>query len=338
MPMVPTASSFESSNPGGGPKVYTSAEAAVADFDRERSIEGVSPQIDFWLRHAKTLVEFSDFAESLPLLRNVLFKNSQHVEAIELMAIALEGLERFHDALKCRRALMKLRPSTAARLDLARLYYQSESDDAALELYQQVLTNEVVPEGRLFEVHKNVGNIFVRRGDFEMAEDHYNRAFSIDSKSDVLLVNFGTLEINRDNLDAAAERFRSALAINASNDRAWVGLALVHRAKGDFELSWGNLERALDLAPHNRTALRLQVEWAVRDGRIHAAIDRVRSHLDRDSEDSELAFSLAKCLTLVGRFDEALFECERVVAFDPEQEEAYRLRRVLADRVLEMEA
>ena len=48
-------------------------------------------------------------------------------------------------------------------------------------------------------------------------------------------------------------------------------------------------------------------------------------------------FQLAKCLTLVGRFDEALFECERVIAFDPDQEEAFRLRRVLAERLLEVE-
>ena len=132
------------------------------------------------------------------------------------------------------------------------------------------------------------------------------------------MVNYGTLEINRDNIDAATERFRAALEINSRNDKAWVGLALIHRSKGDFELSWGNLERALDLNPRNRTALRLEVEWSVRDGRIQSAIERMKTYLATDCEDSEIAFQLAKCLTLVGRFDEALFECERVIAFDPE--------------------
>lgn len=320
------------------PKTYTDVNQAIRQFDFEAQEEAQKRQIQDWIRHAKTLIDFGDFSDSLTLLRNVLFKDSNHVVAIQLMASALESLERFQEALKCRKALLKLQPSVDARLDLARLYYQIEEDKTAYDLYQTALNSEAIPEERLFELHKNLGNILVRRGDFEMAEDHFNRAFSKEPKSDVLMVNFGTLEINRDNLDAASERFRMALTINPSNDRAWVGLALIHRTKGDFELSWGNLERALDLAPHNRTALRLQVEWAVRDGRIQSAIDRLRFHMQRDSEDSEMAFNLTKCLTLVGRFDEALFECERVVALDPEQDEAYRLRRVLADRVLEMEA
>jgi tetratricopeptide (TPR) repeat protein len=122
--------------------------------------------------------------------------------------------------------------------------------------------------------------------------------------------------------------------VNPNSDRAWVGLALVHRSKGDFELSWANLERALDLNISNRTALKLIVEWAVRDGRVQAAASRLEGYLAQDGEDAEMAFSLAKCQTLMGRFDEALLECERVVALDPEQVEAIRLRRVLAERIV----
>lgn len=302
------------------------AAEAIREFDQDLIAQ--------WMRHARTLIHYRDYSSAKSLLRHILSKDSMDVEAIRLMAVALEKSGQTDEAIKCRKALVRIRPSVEDRLDLASLYYSLENDTAAFSAYQEALTAEAIPEERSFEVYKNIGNVLVRRGDFDAAEDFYNRAFTIDPKSDALLVNFGTLEINRDDLEAATLRFRSALNINAECDRAWVGLALVHRAKGDFELSWANLERALDLNISNRTALKLIVEWAVRDGRVQLAAGRLESYLCQDGEDAEMAFAFAKCLTLLGRFDEALLECERVVALDPEQAEALRLRQVLAEKIM----
>lgn len=302
------------------------AQMAVREFDRET--------IEQWTQHAATLIRYREYGAAQNLLRHALTRDSHCIRAISLMAIVMEKTGHPEEAVKCRRALVRIEPSADHQLDLAALYYGLENDEAALATYQDALATHAVPEARLFEVYKNMGNILVRRADFDGAEDFYNRAFTIEPKSDSLLVNFGTLEINRDDLEAAGSRFRSAIEINEACDRAWVGLALVHRAKGDFELSWANLERALDLNASNRTAMKLIVEWAVRDGRVQAAAARLEKYLAGDGEDAEMAFSLAKCQTLLGRFHDALFECERVVALDPEQEEAVRLRRILAERIV----
>ncbi len=302
------------------------AAQAVQEFDRETVAQ--------WTFHAATLIRYREYSTAQNLLRHALMQDSKNTRAIKLMATVLEKTGHVEDAVKCRRAVLRIEPSIENRLDLAALYYTLENDESAYATYEEALGSHAVPEERLFEVYKNLGNILVRKGDFDAAEDYYNRAFTIEPKSDTLLVNFGTLEINRDDLEAASSRFRTALDINPESDRAWVGLALVHRSKGDFELSWANLERSLDLNPSNRTALKLIVEWAVRDGRVQNAAVRLENYLAQDGEDAEMAFSFAKCLTLLGRFDEALLECERVVALDPEQDEAVRLRRVLAERIV----
>lgn len=315
--------------PAEGPGIVRPIERAseaIREFDSEL--------VTSWIQHAAVLIRHREFKTAHTLLRHSLAKEPQNVAAITLLATCLEKSEKWEEAVKCRRALVRLSPTVENRIDLANLYYALEDDNQSLLSYQEILQSDVIPESRSFEIFKNMGNIFVRRGDFEAAEDCYNRAFLVDPKSDALLVNFGTLEINRDNLEAATERFRSALLLNDQNDRAWVGLALAHRSRGDFELSWANLERALDLNPENRTALKLLVEWSVRDGRVQAASSRLESYLALDGEDAEMAFAFAKCLTLTGHFSEALLECERVVALDPEQEEALRLRRVLAERIV----
>lgn len=306
------------------------ASVAIREFDSEAAEQATEQ----WMRHAATLIRYREFGAAQNLLRHALIQDSTNIRAISMMAVVLEKSGHVEEAVKCRRALVRLQPTADHRLDLAALYYSLENDESAFATYQEALATDTVPEARLFEVYKNIGNILVRRADFDGAEDFYNRAFTIEPKSDALLVNFGTLEINRDDLEAAAARFRAAIDVNSNSDRAWVGLALVHRSKGDFELSWANLERALDLNLSNRTALKLIVEWAVRDGRVQAAASRLENYLMTDGEDAEMAFAFAKCLTLMGRFDEALLECERVVALDPEQEEALRLRRVLAERIV----
>ncbi len=301
------------------------AALAIREFDHEL--------VTSWIQHAETLSSHGEFRTAQTLLRHALNQEPCNETAIRLMVKCLEKTNRMEEAVKCRKALVRLHPGLMNKLELAHLLYSQEDDEQAFQMYQEILANEAVPEERAFEIYKNLGNIQVRRGDFDAAEDCYNRAFNADSKSDALFVNFGTLEINRDNLEAAGERFRAALDLNEKNDRAWVGLALVHRSKGDFELSWANLERAIDLNPKNRTALKLIVEWGVRDGRVQVAAERLESYLALDGEDAEMAFSFAKCLTLLGRMSDALLECERVVALDPEQVEAQRLRRVLAERI-----
>lgn len=305
------------------------AQMAIEQFDAEL--------IQAWIAQANRLFASGDLSSAQILLRYSLNKDPYNESAIVLMAKCLQMAGQQEESIKLKRALVKVNRSFQNLFILANAFYEREEDALAREIYQELLTTTAIPEENSFELYKNLGNIYVRSGDFELAEDCYNRAFVAEPKSDAVYVNYGTLEINRDQLDAAKERFVSAIEINPSNDQAWVGLALVHRAKGDFELSWANLERAIDINGINRTALKLIVEWAVRDGRIQIAAERVENYLARDGEDAAMAFLYAKCLTLLGHLSEALLECERVIALDPEYREVYQLRQVLAQKIIEDE-
>lgn len=305
------------------------AQMAIDQFDAEL--------IQAWTEQAERLMGQGDAASAQTLLRYSLNKDPYNEAAICLMAECLYSTGHQEESVKLRRALVKINRSFQNLFGLANALYGREEDALAREIYQELLTKTTVPEEHTFELYKNLGNIYVRSGDFDLAEDCYNRAFVVEPKSDAVYVNYGTLEINRDQLDAAKERFVSAIEINARNDQAWVGLALVHRAKGDFELSWANLERAIDINGKNRTALKLIVEWGVRDGRIQIAAERVGNYLAHDGEDATMAFLYAKCLTLLGCLSEALLECERVVALDPECREAFQLRQVLAQKIIDDE-
>lgn len=306
-------------------------QQAVAEFDGPAVVE--DPAVNVLLRHTQVLMNAREHRLALNLLRNVLMRSPDHPQALLRMGACFREQGRFEDALKCFRALYKSSRSQESQILVAETLYMSERDEMALGAYREVLKSVVADQNQLFEIYKNVGNIHVRAGDFESAEEFYNKAYCLNPRSDVLMINYGTLEIQRENLGEAVARFRQAVDINPENDKAWVGLAIVHRQMGDAELARGNAERALDINSKNRTAIRLAVEWCVQDGVITASVEHLQNYLAVECEDAEMSFMLAKIFTQMGRLGEARLELERVLALDPAMEGADNLARVL-DREL----
>ncbi len=324
-----------SANPRSDSMVTTAAgparpvsqmDSAIADFERpderpdDRPDSAEVELLATLLKNSNILIEAREYRLAFYLLRSVLIRCPDSPQGLSNMGLCLRELGRYEEALKCFRALVKVQGASGkfdAQVLIAETLYLGERDEMALAAYRDVLKS--VPENykRLFEIYKNIGNIHVRAGDFDAAEEFYNKAHTINPESDVLMVNYGTLEIQRENFEAAVLRFRRAVELNPENDKGWVGLALVHRQMGDFDLSWANVQRALDINHKNRTAIRLVVEWAVADQRFALAITRLQEYLEADGEDAEMSFMLAKIFTHIGRLQEARLEMERVLALDP---------------------
>jgi tetratricopeptide (TPR) repeat protein len=306
----------------GTPRSIEQMECAIAEFEDQSFAE--VELIAKLLRNSSILLEAREYRLAFNLLRNLLIRCPESPQGLLNMGLCLRELGRYEEALKCFRALVKIQGGLGrndqkfeAQVLIAETLYLGERDEMALAAYREVLKH--VPENyrQLFDVYKCIGNIHVRAGDFEAAEEFYNKAYTLNSESDVLMVNYGTLEIQRENFEAAVLRFRRAVEISPENDKGWVGLALVHRQMGDLDLSWANVQRALDINQKNRTAIRLVVEWAVRDQRFALAITRLQEYLEADGEDAEMSFMLAKIFTHIGRLREARLEMERVLALDP---------------------
>ena len=163
------SSGFDSSgfeNSGKIARPMEQAEIALREFDQEAKEASIAQA----MQHAATLIRFREFGSAQNLLRHALLQDSKNLRAIEMMAEVLEKVGNLEEALKCRRALVRLQPNADHHLDLAALYYTLENDVSALATYEDALANHAMPESRLFEVYKNIGNIQVRRGDFDAAE------------------------------------------------------------------------------------------------------------------------------------------------------------------------
>lgn len=251
--------------------------------------------------------------------------------ALELAA-RLQKRGRMEEAHRILVNVLKIDSRFETLNALAQVEYQLELIDDAFHHLQQAVM--VAPEDGpiLFEVFKTLGNVFVRKGDFESAEDNYNKAHRLNPESDVLHVNLGTLSIQRKDWDEAAERFRLALALNPVNDKAWVGLAIAHRMKGDFELSWGNLEAAIEYNPLNEVALGLALEWSTFEGREFRALELIRNFLIEGGWNERLSLAFSWLSWRRGEGDKARLELERLLAVNPGNLQALSLLAEMRNR------
>ena len=101
------------------------------------------------------------------------------------------------------------------------------------------------------------------------------------------MVNYGVLAIQKGNYQDAKERFSAVINLNSSSDLAWVGLALVHRAHGDFDLARACLLRGMDENPYNKIAVSNYYLWCEQDY-VDASTKHIEQYIGEFPQDSEI--------------------------------------------------
>lgn len=272
------------------------------------------------MRNADVLIRSGESRLALNLLRVASNKDSKNVLVLRKLAVALEICSKFGEALKIWSNLMKFDYGFESSFGYAQCLYKLEKDDEALQAYYDCMSIVTLERPELFEVYKNVGNILVKQGDFDAAEEYFNKAFNMDRQSDVLLVNIATLEYQRQDLEKSLFGFRQALQQNPRNDKAWVGLALLHHKMGDVDLSLANLEKAIDLNGSNRTAILLFSAWAESHDSKAKAAEAIQSYISANEMDSELSLVLIQLMCQTHQEKNAEIELYRSFIMDPENE------------------
>lgn len=319
------------------PRVYINREDALRDFDLETQAERAKAatssegdqKLVALISNARILMKHKEIGLALNLLRTASNRDSKNPVVLGLLAECLERTSRLEEALKVRTVAVGIECNFEQVQKLATLYYKLGQDEKALGKYYEALSLLTEETEDLFDVYKNLGNILVRQSDFEGAEEYYNKAYTLNPKSDTLLVNFGTLEVQRQDYDKSLYCFRQAVEVNRKNDKAWVGLAMVHSQFGDHELAWANVETAIDINPSNRTAVQLLASWGLRDQRIAQGIQVLEDYLSKVEFDEDLSLVLINLYCTSSQVVQAQLECERVLLWNPQNQEVATLREKL---------
>lgn len=282
------------------------------EFESKKNPELVEAFIN-----AKNLLLKGEAQLAYGLYSSILKTDSQNELAVRGLAESAKALFRHDEALSILKILIEQhKTSENYKLLADQLYAMSYFEDA-IEFYMRSLQAQDLDPQNLFNVYKNIGNIFLRLSDPDSAEEFYNKAYTLDPESDVLFVNYGSLYVYKGDYNKALERFREAVQLNDKNDKAWVGLAMIHREYGDLELSWANVEKALDLEPANESAIKLVADWAMKDNEIEKAIARLGCYLKFNNQDAVITMWFAKFLYFSERLEEAKIKIEHALKLNP---------------------
>jgi Tfp pilus assembly protein PilF len=181
----------------------------------------------------------------------------------------------------------------------------------------------------LFEIYKNLGNIFLKQNDPDSAEDFYHKAFTINSEDESLLINLASLELYKKQIDEAQMRFQQVLFKNSKSEKAWVGLSLVHLQKNDLELALANLKTALEIDPLNRTALQVFCKTAIQERNYIEASEYLQDYLSAIESDEEMSLVLIHLFCLMGHSAYARMELERALLWNPKSESLLKIEAEL---------
>ncbi|MBX9767358.1 MAG: tetratricopeptide repeat protein [Bdellovibrionales bacterium] len=291
----------------------TAPQPRVESFDAQE----FDPQAQNLLLNARVLFRNKEIELAKSLLAESLKLNPENRRALELLRDCFEATHEIANALKINLALEDQREDAILMKKTGDLALLLGQDILARNSYLRALGRFESHEPEVFEVLKNLGNICLRSGDIDGAQEYYHRAFRLQPESESLLVNLGTLEIQRGDFNLAIERFQTALSVQPKCAKAYVGIGMCHRELGDIELAWGNIEQALDIDSSLSTALQLCVAWAMSDGREPAAIQRLQTHLQKSPADDQSTYFLAALFYRAGRTQDAWFETQKLFWINP---------------------
>lgn len=254
-----------------------------------------------------------------------------NVDAVLLSAALLERLGRYDLATEAYNLVPREDPAYhAAELGRAEALRQDGRIEAAVEVLQQLAKSH----GHLAVVHATLGDVLRQSGDMAGAKAAYAEALKLYPEDDparwFVLYTKAIAHERLGEWDAAEAGFRAALALRPDQPQVlnYLGYSMVER-RTNLDEALGMIERAVAAQPENG-AIVDSLGWVLyRLGRYEEAVP----HMERASEllpvDPIINDHLGDVYWAVGRTLEARFQWQRALSFDPEEEEAARIRRKL---------
>jgi tetratricopeptide (TPR) repeat protein len=186
--------------------------------------------------------------------------------------------------------------------------------DRAIYCWQRAL--EIAPDYPL--ARQRIAEAYWMQGQHEKARDYYLAAMRSDPGNAELLVEFGDLLVELDDLSGAAAKFRQALDLEPETVRPKIMLGLICSQQGDLESAVRYLESALAEDQHY-PGLRSQLgEAELRRGNVYVALRHLSLAIEDDPDDAVAQMAIGNCLLQLGRPSEAAEHFKKTIELDPE--------------------
>lgn len=295
---------------------------------KEESVNLESQETKYF-RNAEVLYANKDWGLARVIFSNLHTSHPETSMYLERLADCYTELGEFENAVIAYESLLTKFGGFRSLVLAGNFYLSQKNFFHAKKVYMKAICHQEEDFQLLFDLFKNLGNISLQEGDFDQAEEYYNKALRIHEGSDLLHVNYGSLYLQKKDFEKSIESFQRAIHYNEKSCKARLGLALLYRENNENELAWANLRAAADFDPENESTLKMMAQWGLADFRYDVALECLEKYVESHEFHKEINVLLACLYFQAGFRDACYWECQKIIEFDPENEDTMKLLKVL---------
>lgn len=160
----------------------------------------------------------------------------------------------------------------------------------------------------------------------------YQQVLTLNPQAPRALCGKGALAAHSGRWEEARSLFAEALQIRPEYDVALAGMGLCCSWFKQHEQAWDFYMRAVRVNPENARALLGIIELGYPLKRLSDVESAVRAYLEMHPLDFEFLYALAGCLYAEGKYEEASEEIKKITLFEPSNQRALELQRMIDEQ------
>jgi len=202
------------------------------------------------IKLAQFLVTEEKLEQAEEKINGVLEKDASVLEARYILGNIYSKQNKFDQAILEFTSALEVDPDYyEAIFGLALAYKKSQKIDESIMGFNRLI--EIDPRDTKPFLH--LGDIYEEKGDLDEAERYLKSASEIDPENPVFHNKLGAVYLKKNMYDAAEREIKAALSIERSIPllNAHFNLALLHEARGEFELAVQEYKNEQETSPFN---------------------------------------------------------------------------------------
>ncbi len=169
----------------------------------------------------------------------------------------------------------------------------ADSTEDRVEEAMEKVRRVLVEDSGILEAHFVLGNLFVKRDDWEGAIAAYRDALVLDPEYKSAVLGLADAYRLADRLDEAEAGYRRLLALDPNDNNAFYHLAGIHAAREEYEAALAVLARLEATGEERAPARNLKGQCLLSLGRLDEAEAELRLALSMDDRLSDAWYNLA---------------------------------------------